>query len=1628
MAEETEFQDAVEEESPQQGDPSEDYYNYLKKAGADVAPTYQSFKNTLSDTEKAKKYYDYLKTKKFDVPDTYDSFARTLGVMSESAIPKIDYSKPIQQKPIGEKTTPPIFVPASIPKETNDVKLARKHQEAINTLQTELTGNSDLIPSLIKNQKQKNAQLAGTAAFAQRPASDAPLTKVQQLDVSLQPKPQEQDASDQEIQDYDQNIQQNQDAGRAFLQHVVQSKPDKAKSIQEATYLHDAMDRLSKDPNAGQKGNKVLQNAHEISKGNLHYNMQGGVLIKPEDTWDAIKSGLQQKNKAFTDYDLFNKSTPDQAITELEKRRSEHDPDEPIPVPKGFMAELGGGIAGQPIRGLVAGKVAGGITLAIPGAEEFAPAVDKFVAMAQSGDDFRRISYAHSLQQNYNQLRNDGVAPDMAYAQAQDAAKKESLVDATAGAAMIYGAGAIGGIKLPSFVASNGFKSAVVTALKQGAKGVGEAGAIGLIQGVAQQAKNDIKDEAGIVRDYTGKDIQESIESGTFFTLGMAVLAKGGSLLSKKTRISILQGLAKATPEQIQQELGNQIMEKHITPEEATQTEKEINDHRELDQSIPSNITQENRLKILDQIDKRKELEDQLETKDKAYHTDIKEKIKTINENILELSKEKIPKGEEPELTIPEPEVSSEKPPESAATNEPPSGAAPSISTGDIIISEHLTGPQRVRSVSEDGKTVFVEGAADHHVHEIPIEEITLKVKQNAKGIRTNQSTAGEEGPAGEGGENPRSKDIQLATEQTSGDGKTTQPPGEGEIGKPPINMHDLPFEPEAEDVTRLAHKNTEELYEELGTSGRIPRETKEDTKLESDADELIKKGYDFEGKATKVLDGEEKFSDTEQVAFAKMVGALKAKLKQLNINDPEFDRIQDKIELLTRASDKVGSETGAALRARRMFVLNDQTLSDFIRQDKESMGVDELTTEQKAKNKSEHEDISKAQAEYDKKVADLEEENAKLRAQAEIKKSKSGSKSSGKKTHEEHVKDRQSIIEAMRADLLKAAKGQGGLTASVPGAAQLVAIAPHVMKLVKSLVEEGVDKLEDVVKSIHADLKDVVEGISEKDIHNIIAGDYEKSGKTKNELSEKLRDLKTLAKLQNRFEDLNDGIEPKREKDRIERNKEIAALKKQIKEHPLTRLAKTKDITERQIKEVEEQLLNDDFEKKEKEPVELDNEAKLLKDKLNSLKQEREVRILKQQYANRTRVQKTLDVIAEIGNTPRAIMSSMDFSAPLRQGLWGVTKQLFNRPGDLGRQFTFMFRSAKSQRVFDRWFYELKEAPDYEILKQSGLPLSDPHDPKLTAKEEAFMSNYAERIPVVGKLIKASENAYIGFLNKMRVDLFRRATDAFASDGKTFANSPELYKAMADYIGAATGRGKMPEVLENSTPILSAMFFSPRLIASRMNLLTNWFNPKFYTKVPKEVRVQYFKDMAKFIGLGVTILGLAKAAGAEVEDDPRSSDFGKIKSGNTRWDVWGGFQQYVRLASQLISGQKKSTTSGSIMELNGQYPSKQTRLDALLQFGRGKLAPLPAEVADLLAGKDVTGKPATLGSELMKNVPLVLNDIYEAYKDNGVQGALGVGIPSMFGVGVQTYGENKKGETGGGGAKGSYKIKEWQP
>lgn len=391
-------------------------------------------------------------------------------------------------------------------------------------------------------------------------------------------------------------------------------------------------------------------------------------------------------------------------------------------------------------------------------------------------------------------------------------------------------------------------------------------------------------------------------------------------------------------------------------------------------------------------------------------------------------------------------------------------------------------------------------------------------------------------------------------------------------------------------------------------------------------------------------------------------------------------------------------------------------------------------------------------------------------------------------------------------------------------------------------------------------------------------------------------------------------------------------------------------------------------------------------------------------EYVNKTKYTKFKEGFVNVLNIPRSLMASFDFSAPLRQGLVATTAH----PISASKATVEMFKQAFSQKNFDDWLINYKLTDDYKLAHNSELYIADPSNlhNNLQGREEAFMSNLAERIPVVGLGIKASERAYVGYLNKLRSDVFKNGADNLMDQGFTFEKDPEKFKAWADFVNNSTGRGKLPgKKLEDAAPVLNSLLFSPRLIASRINLL----NLVYYAKMPKEVRIKAVADMAKFIGLATSVLALYSLAGADVEDDPRSSDFGKIRFGNTRYDILGGFQQYIRVASQVITGQKKSTATGKVVDLDPKKFPYQSPGDVLLTFGRNKLSPAAGIATDFLTKKDAVGLPITVKNELYTHLtPLQLQGAIDAYKEGGMPKVASTMIPSMFGVGVQIYSSKK--------------------
>lgn len=366
-----------------------------------------------------------------------------------------------------------------------------------------------------------------------------------------------------------------------------------------------------------------------------------------------------------------------------------------------------------------------------------------------------------------------------------------------------------------------------------------------------------------------------------------------------------------------------------------------------------------------------------------------------------------------------------------------------------------------------------------------------------------------------------------------------------------------------------------------------------------------------------------------------------------------------------------------------------------------------------------------------------------------------------------------------------------------------------------------------------------------------------------------------------------------------------------------------------------------------------------------------------------------------EGANVPRALMASFDLSFGLRQGVFLAARY----PKEFARSFIEQFKLFGSEKASKLLNEEIASRPTHKLMRRHGkkqLALTE-MDAALSLREEAFMgAAWAEKIPLVGKGVRASNRAYTGFANKLRADVFDHLIKASEKTGRNPWKDPKLVDSIIDFVNAGSGRGSW-KILEKSAVNLNTILFSPRLMASRLNLL----NPAFYIKLDPFVRKQALQSLFAFAGAATTVLGLAKLAGADVETNMRSADFGKIKIGDTRIDIMGGFQQYIRTAAQFITGQIKSTTTGEITGVGEGY-KPPTRLGLV---GRGleyKLAPVASFAVALLRGRGPFG--GSVPSEAAKKfVPMVMQDIYELAKEDPE--LLPVSILGIFGTGIQTYG-----------------------
>jgi hypothetical protein len=377
----------------------------------------------------------------------------------------------------------------------------------------------------------------------------------------------------------------------------------------------------------------------------------------------------------------------------------------------------------------------------------------------------------------------------------------------------------------------------------------------------------------------------------------------------------------------------------------------------------------------------------------------------------------------------------------------------------------------------------------------------------------------------------------------------------------------------------------------------------------------------------------------------------------------------------------------------------------------------------------------------------------------------------------------------------------------------------------------------------------------------------------------------------------------------------------------------------------------------------------------------------------------KMLGTVGEVINTARAVMTAFDLSAVLRQGGFIAVAH----PVRALRAFPAMFRAFGSERGAHAVETEIASRPNADLYRQAKLDLTK-RGTKLSDMEEAYMSRWASKIPLVG----GSERAYRTFLNRLRADSFDAMVAGFTGrGGATLAEA----QAIANFVNVATGRGRLGAKMATAAVGLNHVFFAPRLVLSRFQLLTGQPLWSGSAATRRAIAGEYARYL---VGVAV-VVALAQAAGADkMETDPRSSNFGKLRWGNTRVDPFSGLLQATVVSSRVITGETK-TGKGKISKLRTEPGEKRAfgqddTGDVIGRFLRSKLSPVAGAGMDIASGRNVVGEPITPGMAATRMfVPMTFNEIYETMKEKGIPAGPAFAVLTIFGAGVQTYDEKAK-------------------
>ena len=548
----------------------------------------------------------------------------------------------------------------------------------------------------------------------------------------------------------------------------------------------------------------------------------------------------------------------------------------------------------------------------------------------------------------------------------------------------------------------------------------------------------------------------------------------------------------------------------------------------------------------------------------------------------------------------------------------------------------------------------------------------------------------------------------------------------------------------------------------------------------------------------------------------------------------------------------------------------------------------------------------------------------------------------------------------------------------------------------------------------------------------------------------------KSIEKTQDKLDYINiNGVEPKTPKNKSVTSSKIEALKEELKlkKEQLKLIREEKGLVEKkrlemakkrvakQIDDLKERIANGDFSKKKRKPLPYDDELNELKREKLKAQKEFELALYQNELANRGKFEIAKDALFEALNIPKGMLATLDMSAPLRQG----SMLMFSNPIIFAKSFLKMHGFAFNSSKFENAQLDIENHKDYVLMHESGLGLTSP-DARLMAREELFMQRLPKMIPIFSQLHSGSERAYTGFLNKLRVNVFLSGVEKLKEAGLSFESNSKAFKDLAKYVNYATGRGDTT-TSEGLNKVLNTVFFSPKMITSRIQMFMLAINPN----TTPQVRTMAIKSLLSFATYIASVGALSMAVvgktmlGSDDDDEnfknftnPIHTDFAKIRKGDYVYDVTAGYAPLIRTIARM-GVMAKISASGKKTELNGKGFRGETGISELGNFFENKLSPLARVVYSMpfLTNKNPNSNKFketwrdTPPDELIKDIakslfiPISVGDIYQNLTDEEIkwyQATTNITL-GMYGVGINKYSNkptpSKQNKMGGGNGFG---------